>query len=75
MKTVFDYKPETPLVLEEVMQEDLVLKLLEFGIAKGSEIQMKSSMRSGDPVIISGANTNILLRKKEAKLLFVKPVK
>jgi Fe2+ transport system protein FeoA len=75
MKTVFDYKPETPLVLEEVMQEDLVLKLLEFGIAKGSEIQMKSSMLSGDPVIISGANTNILLRKKEAKLLFVKPIK
>lgn len=75
MKTVFDYKPETPLVLEEVMQEDLVLKLLEFGIAKGSEIQMKSSMLNGDPVIISGANTNILLRKKEAKLLFVKPLK
>ena len=60
--------------VESFNDPELELKLLEFGIAIGSQIVVQRKAPFGGPILIETQNGMIALRKDEAQTLDVAPI-
>ena len=66
-----EIKPKERVKIKIFNDADLELKLLEFGIAQGSEVYVQRKAPFGGPVLIETQNGMIALRKDEAQTLDV----
>lgn len=65
-------KPGQGGVIEEITDEEKVLKLLEMGCIPGEKIRLENIAPSGDPIAINIAGYKLSLRKKDAAHILVK---
>jgi ferrous iron transport protein A len=65
-------KPGQGGVIEEITDEEKVLKLLEMGCIPGENVQLVNIAPSGDPIAINIAGYKLSLRKKDASHILVR---
>lgn len=71
--TLADIKDNKKYIIKEINCNDKVKKrLLDIGLTKGIEINIKGKAPLGDPLLINLRGFNLALRKQDAKDIIVK---
>jgi ferrous iron transport protein A len=60
--------------LLRINDTDLESKLLEHGFIQSAELEMIQAAPSGDPIIVEGAFTKLIIRRKEAEQIIVERI-
>ncbi|MBW7891737.1 MAG: ferrous iron transport protein A [Chitinophagaceae bacterium] len=71
MKRLSEIKPGIKVVIREVENDELLLKLMEMGFIPGETITIEQVAPLGDPISVSVAGYNLSLRLNEAKNILV----
>lgn len=71
MKRLSEIKPGVKVVIREVENDELLLKLMEMGFIPGETITIELVAPLGDPISVSVAGYNLSLRLSEAKNILV----
>lgn len=72
MVKLSDLKPGQGGVIEQVTDEEKVLKLLEMGCIPGEKVRVENIAPSGDPIAIHIAGYKLSLRKRDAGKILVR---
>jgi Fe2+ transport system protein FeoA len=72
--TLFKLKKGEKARLLKINDVDLESKLLEHGFIKSAELEMIQAAPSGDPIIVEGAFTKLIIRRKEAEKIIVERI-
>ena len=71
--TIYNLKPGNKGLIQEVACDaKLAKRLLALGFVEGTEIVVKNTAPLGDPIIVNLRGTDLALRKKDAKLIYIK---
>ncbi len=74
MKKLSEIKPGIRVVIQEVENDELLLKLMEMGFIPGEVISVEQIAPLGDPISVSVAGYSLSLRLNEAKNILVEEV-
>ncbi|MDB4835048.1 ferrous iron transport protein A [Cyclobacteriaceae bacterium] len=61
------------VVIDSFVNEELEVKLLEFGLAIGSSVFIEHKAPFGGPLLLNTSSGNIALRQNEAQMIKIKP--
>lgn len=71
--TICNLKPGNKGYISEVACTDkLTKRLLALGFVEGTEVEVKKIAPLGDPIIINLRGTDLAIRKKDAKQIYIK---
>lgn len=66
-------KPGNIGLIDKLQCDDkLTKRLLALGFVEGTEVLMKKKAPLGDPIIINLRGTDLAIRKKDAKFIYIK---
>ncbi|HRP30745.1 MAG TPA: FeoA family protein [Agriterribacter sp.] len=71
MKRLSEIAPGVAVVIKEVENDELFLKLMEMGFIPGEEISVDQIAPLGDPISVTVAGYSLSLRLNEAKSVLV----
>ncbi|HRN55424.1 MAG TPA: FeoA family protein [Agriterribacter sp.] len=71
MKRLSEITPGITVVIREVENDELFLKLMEMGFIPGEKITVEQVAPLGDPISVSVAGYSLSLRLNEAKSVLV----
>lgn len=74
MKTLSEIKPGIRVVIQEIENDELFLKLMEMGFIPGEVVVVEQVAPLGDPISVSVAGYSLSLRLNEAKNILVEEV-
>lgn len=64
----------TAVIVKEIQQSDLKVKLLEMGIVEGKVLEVQYRAPFGDPLAIDVGGYTLSIRKDEAKSILVEQI-
>lgn len=69
--TLADLKNQSTAQIIEILDSEVAIKLLEFGVLPGKQLEVLNKAPFGGPIYIRIENDAISLRKAEAKTIIV----
>lgn len=73
MKRLSEISPGVKVVIREIENDELFLKLMEMGFIPGETITVEQIAPLGDPISVSVAGYSLSLRLNEANSVLVEP--
>ena len=71
--SIYDLRLGESATIDKILgNEKLAKRLLALGCTQGTEIQLKGIAPLGDPLIINLRGSDLAIRKKDAKNIFIK---
>lgn len=74
MKRLSEISPGIAVIIRQIENNELFLKLMEMGFIPGEEITIEQIAPLGDPISVSVAGYSLSLRLNEAKSVLVEEV-
>lgn len=71
MKRLSEITPGVSVIIREVVNDELFLKLMEMGFIPGEKITVDQVAPLGDPISVTVAGYSLSLRLNEAKSVLV----